>query len=277
MADSTIGSLPAIEIMQNVDLFVLEQNGTAKKMTGEQLSSYIDREIVSITVVERDATEDYTCSFNQYTGDLVIGVPRGVGIASISNPVVSGLNKTYTITWDKPYGASTATTKQFTVKDGNGITSVQAIEDGHVHGGLDHYRINFSEGEPFDFYVYNGTDGYGSPGSALPLMDGTAAVGTANMYSRQDHVHPTDTSRQAKLYEVTVNITASESSTPEQIGSLTNASITANTQYIRAEIADPSAQSTDWVVTTYDTAPQLRITGLASAATTVTILLAEVE
>jgi len=34
-------------------------------------------------------------------------------------------------------------------------------------------------------------------GTALPLQDGTAAVGTGTRYSREDHVHPTDTSRYA--------------------------------------------------------------------------------
>jgi len=37
----------------------------------------------------------------------------------------------------------------------------------------------------------------GQAGSATPLVDGTAAVGTSLRYSRQDHVHPTDTSRAA--------------------------------------------------------------------------------
>lgn len=32
-------------------------------------------------------------------------------------------------------------------------------------------------------------------GSALPAMDGVAAVGVSSLFSRQDHVHPTDTSR----------------------------------------------------------------------------------
>ena len=31
--------------------------------------------------------------------------------------------------------------------------------------------------------------------NVAPLMDGTAAVGTSTLLSRQDHVHPTDTSR----------------------------------------------------------------------------------
>ena len=33
------------------------------------------------------------------------------------------------------------------------------------------------------------------PATAAPLMDGTAAVGVATKYAREDHVHPTDTSR----------------------------------------------------------------------------------
>ena len=32
-------------------------------------------------------------------------------------------------------------------------------------------------------------------GDSTPLVDGTAAVGTAKKFSRQDHVHPTDTTR----------------------------------------------------------------------------------
>jgi hypothetical protein len=41
------------------------------------------------------------------------------------------------------------------------------------------------------------TTGYviGQAASALPLIDGTAAVGTSPRYARADHVHPTDTTR----------------------------------------------------------------------------------
>lgn len=37
------------------------------------------------------------------------------------------------------------------------------------------------------------------PATAAPLMDGTAAVGTSAKYARENHVHPSDTSRQATL------------------------------------------------------------------------------
>lgn len=39
------------------------------------------------------------------------------------------------------------------------------------------------------------TDTTYTPASASPKMDGTAAVGTSVKYAREDHVHPTDTSR----------------------------------------------------------------------------------
>lgn len=83
MADSSIGSLPSIESMQTSDLFVLEQNGTAKRMSGAQLAAYIDRQIVSVSVVERASTASYTASYNADTGALVLGIPRGVGIQSV--------------------------------------------------------------------------------------------------------------------------------------------------------------------------------------------------
>ena len=41
--------------------------------------------------------------------------------------------------------------------------------------------------------------GGADPATATPLMDGTAAVGTATKYAREDHVHPTDTSKQDTL------------------------------------------------------------------------------
>lgn len=37
------------------------------------------------------------------------------------------------------------------------------------------------------------------PATVTPLMDGTAAVGTTTKYAREDHRHPTDTSREATI------------------------------------------------------------------------------
>lgn len=63
--------------------------------------------------------------------------------------------------------------------------------------------------EPYTLYVWTsstsswtsaGSMGSSvSPSSTAPLMDGTAAAGSATTYARGDHRHPTDTSRQATL------------------------------------------------------------------------------
>jgi hypothetical protein len=43
-----------------------------------------------------------------------------------------------------------------------------------------------------------GATGAGSPSTIPPLMNGAAAVGTSTNFSREDHIHPSDTSRVAK-------------------------------------------------------------------------------
>lgn len=78
----------------------------------------------------------------------------------------------------------------------------------------------------------------------------------------------------AKLIIKTLSISAATSS--QQIGSATDARINANTRLILAEIANPAYQTSNWTVTTYDAAPQVRVNGTCSAATTVKLILAEV-
>jgi len=55
--------------------------------------------------------------------------------------------------------------------------------------------------------------GGGTPSDALPAMDGTAAPGVLALYSRGDHVHPTDTSRYAAAnpsgYQTAAQVTTS--------------------------------------------------------------------
>ena len=79
---------------------------------------------------------------------------------------------------------------------GASMESLTKISGTGEPGSTDTYRVNLTDGTyGGTFDVYNGQDGSGSPGSSTPLMDGTASAGTANAYSRQDHVHPSDTSK----------------------------------------------------------------------------------
>ena len=75
-----------------------------------------------------------------------------------------------------------------------------------------------------------------SPADATPLVDGTAAVGTSTDYAREDHVHPTDTTRQVKI---------TASGILKGNGSGTVNAATAGTDYI----APPSSPSNGNVLT----------------------------
>ncbi len=59
----------------------------------------------------------------------------------------------------------------------------------------------------------------GQAGTSTPAMNGTAAVGTATQFARQDHVHPTDTSR-APTASPTFTGTITNSGTIANAGSL---------------------------------------------------------
>lgn len=121
--------------------------------------------------------------------------------------------------------------------------------------------------------AYQGNDGTGSPGTSTPLMDGTAAVGTATAYSREDHVHPSDTSKENALIKKTVSITASLS--PATIGSISgDSTITSSMVVLEFLIEDPENQiSEEWEITT--SAGGLTVFGSASADTTLTLYLGE--
>lgn len=142
--------------------------------------------------------------------------------------------------------------------------------------------ITYNTGNTTTLYsaAYQGLNGTGSVNTVnnvSPSSNGNVSInaseiptsGNSNVQSDIDSLVA------AKLFAVTVNISAA--STTSQIGSVTDQRITANTQLVRAEIANPDNQTSNWTVNTYNTAPQLRITGTASAATSVKLLLAEVQ
>jgi len=72
----------------------------------------------------------------------------------------------------------------------------------------------------------------GQAGSATPLVNGTAAVGTSLRYARQDHVHPTDNSRAALA---SPTFTGTPLSTTAAVD--TNTTQIATTAYVVAQAA----------------------------------------
>lgn len=121
MADKSIEQLNAAERVNLGDLFVLQQSGTAKKLTGQVLKNWL----------------------------LELAQGHG-GITSMALQSTSGLSKTYRITFaDDTYF-------DMTVSDGKGITSVAKTG---TSGLVDTYTMKFNAGSDFVFTVKNGDKG----------------------------------------------------------------------------------------------------------------------
>lgn len=121
MADKSVGELIAAQSVTPTDLFVLEQNGTAKKLTGQVL-------------------ENWLVSFADGHG----------GIQSIAKLSTSGLVDTYRIT------LADTTTFDFAVTNGRSITGISKTS---TSGLVDTYTISYNNGTTSTFAVTNGAKG----------------------------------------------------------------------------------------------------------------------
>ena len=121
MADKSVGDLIAAQSVTPTDLFVLEQNGTAKKLTGQVL-------------------ENWLVSFADGHG----------GIQSIAKLSTSGLADTYRITM------ADTTTFDFVVNNGRGITGISKTS---TSGLVDTYTISYNDGTSGTLTVTNGEKG----------------------------------------------------------------------------------------------------------------------
>lgn len=127
----------------------------------------------------------------------------------------------------------------------------------------------------------------GQAGSATPIVNGTAAVGTSLLYARQDHVHPSDTSKanlSGASFTGKINLLASTtSSAPMNIGNGTAPTspasgdiwLTSNTMYfqdnasVTRQVANVNStnsfNSPQIIDTTSATLPALRVTQKGTA------------
>lgn len=121
MADKAISELIAANQVTPTDLFVLEQSGTAKKLTGQIL-------------------ENWLVSFADGHG----------GIQSIVKHATSGLVDTYRIT------LADTTTFDFVVNNGRGISDITKTS---TNGLVDTYTIKFNDNTNGTFTVTNGAKG----------------------------------------------------------------------------------------------------------------------
>lgn len=121
MADKAVSGLVAAKQITATDLFVLEQNGMAKKLTGQVLFNW-----------------------------LIAAADGHGGIASIEKLITNGLADTYRIT------LADTTTFDFVVTNGRGVASVEKTS---AVGLVDTYTITYNDGTTSTFAVTNGAKG----------------------------------------------------------------------------------------------------------------------
>jgi hypothetical protein len=121
MADKPISGLSAASKVHVTDLFVLEQDGAAKKLTGSVLKNWL----------------------------LELAEGHG-GIKSISKRSTSGLTDTYRITF------ADESTFDYDVTNGRSIVSIEKVR---TWGLKDTYRISYNDGNYNEFVVTNGETG----------------------------------------------------------------------------------------------------------------------
>lgn len=121
MADKSIDQLNAAERIYATDLFVLQQSGTAKKLSGQVLLNF-----------------------------LTAAADGHGGIQSIVKKSTSGLVDTYRIT------LADTTIFDFVVTNGKSITSIAKTS---TSGLVDTYTITFNDGSTTNYTVTNGDKG----------------------------------------------------------------------------------------------------------------------
>lgn len=182
MADKTVGELPRASTVTTTDLFVMEQAGQAKSLTGQvlinDLATALDGHggIKSITLnddytlkfIMSDDTEVQTTSVRGATGAKGDKGTDGRAITSVAKISTSGLVDTYKISF------SDNTSTNFTVTNGSSIKSIAKTA---TSGLTDTYTVTLTDGTTSTFNVKNG-NGIAS----ITLQSGTHAAGTTDTY-----------------------------------------------------------------------------------------------
>lgn len=114
MADKTISELTQATQITNDDMFVLQQNGEAKKLLGMTLLDFVTLSVVNVTVTTLPAGSQATATYDKTTGTLALGIPQGskgdTGATGATGPanvltigsVTSGKVASATITGEAP-------------------------------------------------------------------------------------------------------------------------------------------------------------------------------
>lgn len=182
MADKTVNELPRASTVTTTDLFVMEQAGQAKSLTGQVLINDLAAALdghggiksialnsdYTLTFTLADDTEVTTTSVRGEKGAKGDKGTDGRAITSVTKTGTSGLVDTYKI----QFSDNTSTT--FTVTNGSSIKSIAKTA---TAGLIDTYTVTLTDNTTETFTVKNG-NGIAS----VTLASGTHAAGSTDVY-----------------------------------------------------------------------------------------------
>ena len=203
MADKTIGDLTQAESIGSEDLFVLQQNGEAKKLKGEQLMDYVTLSVISVTAETLPAGSQATATYNEATGTLSLGIPQGeqgnIGPANTLTigTVTSGAEASATITGDAPNQVLNLVLQQG--EQGDAAPTITGIT---IRQSDYHMIVTLSDGTSYDAGYCRGASGAGTGDMIASIYDPQGKAQDAYAYT-DNAVHA------AKPKSVTVTLTTS--------------------------------------------------------------------
>ena len=180
MADKTIGDLTQAESIGSEDLFVLQQNGEAKKLKGSQLIDYVTFNVISVTVETLPAGSQATATYNNTTGALSLGIPQGeqgnIGPANTLTigAVTSGAEASATITGDAPNQVLNLVLQQG--EQGDAAPTITGIT---IRQSDYHMIVTLSDGTSYDAGYCRGASGAGTGDMLASDYDSAGEVKTA--------------------------------------------------------------------------------------------------
>ena len=118
-----INDLSAASYIDDDDVFIVEQNGKAKKLECSIFKQYIDRNIVSIETFQLEFGAKLTATYDPLSGKLLLGIPKANSVESID------MNSDGYIVYTFTNGESTVLER---IKGDTGKTAYQyAVEYGY--------------------------------------------------------------------------------------------------------------------------------------------------
>ena len=196
----------------------------------ESVSSKLTQDVADTLYAQISVTEDVETLKSASAGWNEVSA-----ISRIDSVLENKKDKQTELTFD---GSSIKTVKKIT-QDVNGELNVEFenidYPDYNISSSDDSINVSTSEGVtdltlPSDV-VRDSNYVHIEGATEVPLMDGITSVGLSTKYAREDHIHPTDTSREAIANKTTVILGTSDIKYPtdKAVAEFVNSSIATNT------------------------------------------------